>query len=55
MKINAQELAEGFINGNISWVKGHIKSVNQFVEVLEVIKENYPMEEDNFIRLMKGA
>ncbi len=47
----ALEIAESFINGNISWVKGKVRTKKQFVAVMEALKEIAPMDVDNFIRL----
>lgn len=54
MKITAYEIAESFINGNISWVKGKVKSKKAFVEVMQALKEIAPMDVDNFIRICGG-
>lgn len=48
----AEQLAESFICGNISYVKAHCKDKGIFVNVLEVIKELYPKEEACFIRVI---
>lgn len=48
----AQELAESFINGNLSYVKAQIKTKRMLLEVLEIVKNDYN-EEASFIRLMK--
>jgi len=47
-----QELAESFINGNISYVRGKVGNKYTFIGVLKIIKEYYPKEEESFIRLM---
>lgn len=50
--LNYEELAESFINGNISYVRDQLSTKQRFIEVLKIIKEYYPKEEESFIRLM---
>ena len=47
----AFEIAESFINGNISWVKARTKSKQSFLAVLKSMKEVCPDSVDSFIRI----
>lgn len=47
----AFEIAESFVNGNISWVKEQTKRKATFIAVLWVITEYYPNKVESFTRI----
>ena len=48
-----REIAESFINGNISWVKKQLlHDTAATASVVKWLKENVPGELDSFLRIM---
>lgn len=47
----AQEIAESFVNGNISWVKERTKTKKSFLAVLAELKEIHPASVESFTRI----
>ena len=52
--VNCRELAESYINGNISWVRGVLKRESKIsLRTAQIILEDYGQEEyDTFVKLM---
>ncbi len=51
-----ERLAESFVNGNISYVRGEIgNNLRLFNETLQVLEEGYPTSVESFRRLMTQA
>ena len=47
----AHEIAESFINGNISWVKERVKSKANFVAVYNELKRISKIEAESFMKV----
>ena len=49
----SEEIAESFVNGNISWVREQIKNKRgAYVAVLDAMRELFPNEVPSFERLI---
>jgi len=53
-KVNCRELAESFINGNISWVREQLRGNSKIsLKTADIILQDYGKEDyKNFLRLM---
>jgi len=51
-KERAAEIVESYINGNISWVRDHIRTKKDLIAVIQEIRETCPDELDRFLRSM---
>ena len=47
-----EEIAESFINGNISWVKAQLRTKKDVAAVATYLRENAPNELKSFLRIM---
>lgn len=51
--LRAEEIAESFANGNISWVRKEIgRSKEKYAEVREVLGMLYPESVEKFVRVI---
>jgi len=49
----AYELAESFVNGNITYIVENTRKKSSFLAVLRVLEENYSAEiTDDFVRIV---
>jgi hypothetical protein len=52
---NVKEIAESFINGNISWAKAQLRGKTSLAfKVAQWLKEYAPEELDSFLRIMSA-
>ena len=47
-----EEIAESFINGNISWVRSQVRNVAVYAKIIDWLEEYAPKEIESFRRLI---
>lgn len=50
-RTRALEIAESWVNGNVSWVKARVKSITTFLQVLEALEEIHPESVESYRRI----